>query len=113
MIVRFTEGYNPTPVNIALSPDGGRLYVSSFDATPVIDTGTNTLVDAIPTRSDYLAFTPDRRRIYATTRLGELKVIDTTGGEFTVPDFFQLGSHAWGIAITPTDVARSSRSTTR
>ncbi len=71
-----------TPHSEALSPDGSRLAVTSFDGNVVflIDTATNKMVAQVPVGKNPLdiAYSPDGRYIYTTNNADNtVTVIDT------------------------------------
>jgi YVTN family beta-propeller protein len=78
------------PSGVAIAPDGRRAYVSNWDGrglVNVIDTGTNTVIDAISVGrglSTGIAITPNGRHVYVATGTtpgmpdeGQVSVIDT------------------------------------
>src|SRR5271170_3587690 len=74
------------PLDVAITPDGSRLYVtsaSSKNTVSVIATANNTVVAtiALDQQPENLAITPDGSRAYVITNrtgAGEVKVIDTS-----------------------------------
>ncbi|MFG3497645.1 hypothetical protein [Streptomyces sp. NPDC047928] len=78
---------DPTPFpfviqDLAVSPDGQRLYCTSFfgHAVVVVDTATRARLETIPAGTDpsCLALTPDGRRAYVASRdTGLVTVVDT------------------------------------
>ncbi|WP_169846809.1 ricin-type beta-trefoil lectin domain protein, partial [Rhodococcus marinonascens] len=62
-----------TPAGVAVTPDGSRVYVinTGDDTVSVIDTATNTVVNAIPVGKlpNRVAITPDGSHAYVTNTL--------------------------------------------
>lgn len=94
---------------LAITPDGTRLYVTSpvINKVSVIDTSTNAVVNAISLEHpSFPAMTSDGTRVYTATVLNTVSVIDTVTNTVTatipvtvtIPDF--LGC-LLQIAITP------------
>jgi len=79
-------------------------YVANGNALSVIDTSTNTVIDAITVNSpgDFIkkiAITPDGRFAYVTNLSNTVSVIDICTN--TVVDNITVGNFPVGIAITP------------
>jgi YVTN family beta-propeller protein len=94
---------NLIPLDMALAPDGTRLYVSDVTSyVSVIDTTINQVVDRIQvgelqrTLPEHVAIRPDGKRLYVLTSV--VLVIDTTKN--AVVDAIPIG-HPYAIAITP------------
>lgn len=94
------------PNGIAVTPDGQRVYVSSFltDSVAVIDAATRAVVGSIPVGVEPVgvAVSPDGARIYVANRgSNSVSVIDraTDAVVATVDDGIGPGSN--GIALTP------------
>jgi YVTN family beta-propeller protein len=90
------------PVDIVLSPDGRRAYVSHGQSgdVRVVDTESLAVTTVIPTgpRSWWMASTPDGRFLWVTVgRANEVAVIDTETN--TVVRRVSAGTLPWGIAI--------------
>ena len=90
------------PVDIALSRDGKRAWVSHGESgdVRVLDTSTLEVLSTIPVgpRAWWTALTPDGSRLYVTVgRGGDVAVIDTTAGK--VVGRVAAGKLPWGIAI--------------
>ena len=90
------------PVDIIVSRDGTRLYVShgASGDVRVLDAETLKLVTTIPVgpRAWWMALTPDKRFIYVTVgRANEVVVIDTNSN--TAVARIPAGTLPWGVAI--------------
>jgi PQQ-dependent catabolism-associated beta-propeller protein len=90
------------PVDIALSRDGTRAWVSHGESgdVRVLNTSTLDLLATIPVgpRAWWTALTPDGSRLYVTVgRAGDVAVIDTAAGK--VVGRVAAGTLPWGIAI--------------
>ena len=90
------------PVDIALSRDGKRAWVSHGESgdVRVLDASTLDLLATIPVgpRAWWTASTPDGSRLYVTVgRAGEVAVIDTAAAR--VVGRITAGKLPWGIAI--------------
>ena len=90
------------PVDVMLSPDGARAYVSHGQSADVrvLDTESLRVVHVIPTgpRSWWMAMTPDGRFLHVTVgRANEVAVIDTQTN--AVVRRVAAGTLPWGIAI--------------
>jgi YVTN family beta-propeller protein len=89
--------------DVAVSPDGSRIYVSQYDegTLSVIDATTNDIVSTIAVSgSPYaIAVTPDGSRVYLTDFNGGVAVIDTATN--TIAETLNVGGgQKWDIAIT-------------
>jgi YVTN family beta-propeller protein len=107
-VVRLGER---SPGDLAVSPEGGRLYVlggdplTSLSLVSVIDTASGKVVAAIPVFGASEALTPDGKKLYITggysggTGLGVVSVVDTSAnclaGTVTVQPF------PGGVAASP------------
>lgn len=97
------------PHHLAISPDGGRIYVVNRDSdnVSVIDTATNQVIDtiAVGDRPEGIAITPDGSRAYVAVFVdafsGRLEVIDTTTNTVTGSIFLNGRNGPKEIAITP------------
>jgi YVTN family beta-propeller protein len=90
------------PVDIALSRDGTRAWVSHGHSgdVRVLDTSTLDVLATIPVgpRAWWVALTPDGSRLYVTVgRASEVAVIDTAAGR--VVGRAPAGQLPWGVAI--------------
>ena len=89
-----------TPLNLALSPDGGELYVAgeASNAVIVVDVAARKKVAAIRTggQPTDVTFSPDGLRAYVTNRLDDsLAVIDTRSR--TVVQTVPVGDEPHGV----------------
>jgi YVTN family beta-propeller protein len=92
------------PRDVAVSPDGARVYVSGFfpSEVSVIDTATNTVIATIPVASgapSQVAVSPDGSRVYVANLGGTMSVIDTATN--TVTATIPLANSADEMAISP------------
>ena len=95
---------SPHPRNIAISPDGARLYVSlrASNSVAVVNTATNAIVASLPVGQvpGDIAITPDGRRAYvANEGSDDVSVIDLAAN--AVIAIVSLGGSPRGLAITP------------
>jgi len=87
----------PGAVDLAVTPDGARVYVTGVTVS-VIDTTTNAVVATIPVSASAVAITPDGARVYVANGL-TVSIIDTATN--TVVDTISTSSFVRGVAITP------------
>ena len=93
------------PMQIGLSPDGSRAYVTKHDvgAVSVIDTTTRRALDAQPqvgAGPDAVIVAPDGRRVYvANSVAGFVSVLDTATNAATAT--IAVGHAPDGLAISP------------
>jgi YVTN family beta-propeller protein len=92
------------PVDVAISPNGGRAYVANkgADSVAVIDTATNAVVAAVQVGSKPLgvAASPDGHRVYvANSGDDTVSAIDT--GLNAVVASIPVGKEPDGVAVTP------------
>jgi len=90
------------PVDIALSRDGKRAWVSHGESgdVRVLDSTTLDVLATIPVgpRAWWTALTPDGSRLYVTVgRAGDVAVIDTAAARVT--SRIPAGKLPWGIVI--------------
>jgi len=90
------------PVDVMLSRDGTRAWISHGESgdVRVLDTSTLDVLATIPVgpRAWWTALTPDGSRLYVTVgRAGEVVVVDTTAGK--VVGRIAAGKLPWGVAI--------------
>ncbi|MCH7883579.1 YncE family protein, partial [Patescibacteria group bacterium] len=94
------------PHEVAVTPDGSRIYVTDR-ATPivsVIDTATNRIVKtiAVGIGPGGIAITPDGRHVYVTNRMANtVSVINTAANDVIATIFIGSGNSPTGVAITP------------
>ena len=95
----------PAPTGVAITPDGGRAYVTSYyspGSVSVIDTATNITVASIPVGSSptAVAISPDGARAYvANYGSATISVIDT--GTNTVIADLTVGARPIAVTLTP------------
>jgi len=93
-----------SPVGVAVSPDGSRVYVANYygGSVSVIDTSNNTVVATV-TGLSYpygVAVTPDGARVYvANNGSGSVSMIST--GTNTVVGTVTVGSNHTSVAVSP------------
>lgn len=95
-----------SPIGVALSPDGSRLFVGGeppgggSGLISVIDTATNkvTKTFAVPDWAWPMAVSPNGSRLYVSGVTGVISVVDT--GTSTVVASIQVGSTS-GLAVSP------------
>jgi YVTN family beta-propeller protein len=90
------------PVDVALSADGTRAWVSHGNSGDVRVLDARTLdglaTIAVGPRAWWTALTPDGSRLYVTVgRAGEVVVIDTATSAVTAR--IKAGTLPWGVAI--------------
>src|SRR5215470_13460234 len=78
--VSATIPIGPSPLGVAVSPDGSKVYVANGPDISVLDTATNTVSATIPIGPSPLgvAVSPDGSKVYTTNELDStVSVIDT------------------------------------
>jgi YVTN family beta-propeller protein len=93
-----------TPVDLAVSPDGRRLYVvcESGDSLIVVDAAGGKVIGEIPVgrRPHGVAVSPDGKTIYVSNRMsGSLSVISASTLEVTAE--IDVGHEPHGVALDP------------
>src|SRR5256884_2620857 len=101
-VTKSVETGGSRPVDVALTPDGARAYVSHGQSGDlrVLDTASLQMLAVIPVgpRTWWTALTPDGRFLWATVgRTGEVAVIDTQSN--AVVGRVRCGTLPWGVAI--------------
>ncbi len=106
VVGRIDVGPDSRPHSIAFLPDGSRAVVTlqNLDTLAVLDLQSRTVARTIPTggrESHMVRLSPDARRAYVTSRLGEgtLSIIDLEGDSPT--RVLETGAGAEGLAVTP------------
>jgi YVTN family beta-propeller protein len=91
-------GLSPYPLGVALSPDGKQLWVAD-GGIDVIDTTSNQVVTHIfvPGGADFVTFTPDGLKAYASSSSNAISVIDTTSQSVTTT--IKVGFHLGEVAV--------------
>lgn len=98
------------PWGIAVSPDGGKVFVANSNSSSVsfIDTATNTAAPAVGTESGaprYVAFSNDGSTAYVTiSNISRVLSYDVPSGK-KLPKTLSVGSIPNGIAVAPETVA--------
>jgi YVTN family beta-propeller protein len=93
--------------DIAVTPDGSRVYVTNNigNAISVIETATNTLRDTVQvgnlTSPTSVAITPDGQRAYVTSGPKGVVVLDTASNTIEAQIQLPAGSGSQAIAVTP------------
>jgi YVTN family beta-propeller protein len=101
-VVKSAPTGGSRPVDITLTPDGSRLYVSHGQSgdVRVLDSASLSILTVIPVgpRTWWTALSSDARFLYATVgRANELAVIDTAAN--SVVARIPCGTLPWGVAI--------------
>jgi DNA-binding beta-propeller fold protein YncE len=106
LVGRIDVGPDSRPHSIAFLPGGERAVVTlqDSDKIAIIDLASKAVVRTIPTggrESHMVRLSPDGRRAYVTSRLGEgtLSIIDLEGNSKT--RVLETGAGAEGLAVTP------------
>jgi DNA-binding beta-propeller fold protein YncE len=106
VVGRIDVGPDSRPHSIAFLPGGSRAVVTlqNQDTIAVLDLASRTVARTIPTggrESHMVRLSPDARRAYVTSRLGEgtLSIIDLEGDAPT--RVLETGAGAEGLAVTP------------
>ena len=90
----------PQPM-LAVTPDGGHVYVASDSGVQVIATASNTVVATIPFPDSFaLAITPDGSRVYATEILANAVGVIDTATNTVDPSTISVGGAPRGVAVT-------------
>jgi serine/threonine-protein kinase len=92
------------PIEVALSPDGRRAYVTNYGSSSVsvIDTGSNTVSATIPVgvAPGTVAVSPDGQRAYVGQGVpGSVSVINLASN--TVAATIPVGGEGVGVAVSP------------
>jgi YVTN family beta-propeller protein len=102
VIANITVG--ETPHSEALSPDGSRLAVTSFDGNVVflIDTATDKMVAQVPVGRNPLdiAYSPDGRYIFTTNNADNTVTVIDTANDLVI-GHVATGKAPTSIAVTP------------
>lgn len=95
----------PLP-NIAITPDGGTVYLGGGGNASVqaISTASNSVVATVPISGTFgvfgLAVSPDGSRVYVSDVTGKVHIIDTATNTLE-PSTIPVGSFPIGVAVTP------------
>lgn len=94
------------PVDVAISPDGGRAYVANRgdDTVSVIDAAQNQVLGAaVPVGSEPrgLAVSPDGSRLYVSNSGDDTVTVLATSSLAPLGDPIPVGEEPDGIAVTP------------
>lgn len=94
------------PLELAVSPDGTRVYVtnSTISRLSVIDTVTNTRLTTIPVGGgpEQVAVSPNGSRAYVTNRISNsVSVIDTATNTVLTSVSLSFGAAPKGVAVNP------------
>ncbi|MDT8271703.1 MAG: carboxypeptidase regulatory-like domain-containing protein [Desulfomonilia bacterium] len=101
VVDRITVGFEP--YGVAVSPDGRRVYVSSWDNTvSVIDTATRSVIASLDVDALCLAVSRDGSVLYVVS-LQDSVVRKFSTSDFTPMGSVSVGRGAHGIAISPDD----------
>ncbi|BCD23504.1 hypothetical protein BC30090_2401 [Bacillus cereus] len=105
-ITNTNVGTIPTdfgPYEVAITPDGSRLYVTAFNNVIVINTITNTVIDTITLgdKPSGIAITPDGNRAYVTEIVNNNVFVISTITNTVIAPPISVGSNPQAIAITP------------
>lgn len=93
-------GSGEIPYGVDVSPDGKRVYITTYDGIQVIDTLTDGIAAVIPVHADTVAASPDGKLIYAVSaEEGTLTAIDAS--TYDVLGSVRAGSMPRAIAVTP------------
>jgi YVTN family beta-propeller protein len=95
-----------SPVDLALTPDGGYLVTANqtADTVSVVDLAAGAVVAEVPCgrRPSAVAVTPDGRRVVVTgTFGGDVRVFDRAGATLTPAGTVRLGFEPRGVALSP------------
>ena len=70
-------GIGGAPMQMALSPDGGRVYIADYEHVAVLCTETNSVVDTLTVTAEpsCVAVSPDGSRLYIADHSGTITVL--------------------------------------
>ena len=98
-------GSNSFPNTLAITPDGGTLYVADFFGPTVwvIDTATNQVTTTLNVNFPHgLAVNPDGTELYVCNTTGTVSVIDTATNQITstIQIGHTKGHYPWDVVFT-------------
>ena len=102
--IKLASGTGTSPIDLAISADGSRLYTANYrgNSVSVINTATNQVAASIPVGAGPrgVAISPDGKRIYVTNYAGEsVSVISTVTNQVT--DTIAVGAEPVGVTFSP------------
>ena len=103
-----TIGVDGIPEEIAINPDGKKIYVTlkDIETISVIDTATLEYVATVPIKYPHgVAVSPDGTKVYVANSStydyykGNVSIIDTATNKVT--DMVKVGNYPYGIVVSP------------
>jgi YVTN family beta-propeller protein len=79
-------GIGGAPMQLAVSPDGSRVYVTDFESVAVLCTETNSIIDTITVTAapSCVAVSPDGGRLYIADHNGTISVLSVAADTSTL-----------------------------
>ena len=102
VVVGATIPVGQQPGRVAITPDGGRAYVTNFgsDTVSVLGSGLGTETVRVGRQPSVVAIAPNGRFAYVTDNgSGDVSVLDTAGR--AVVATVKVGTRPTGLAVTP------------
>jgi YVTN family beta-propeller protein len=102
VVVGATIPVGQQPGRVAITPDGGRAYVTNFgsDTVSVLGSGLGTETVRVGRQPSVVAIAPNGRFAYVTDNgSGDVSVLDTAGR--AVVATVKVGTRPSGVAVTP------------